>query len=666
MKPTDFRGDPPSRPAFGRGLLAGLAYGPAYLACEVLAAAAMLEWLGASARIFTVIRGELLAMLVGYAVLGAALGVALAPLVWLTERALPVRWRGPGVNYMLLAWSFIGIALLWNPQSILPRRAYVLGAFGALGVILAAILAGRAAQATGRRVPRARRRPLLAGVTVAAVVVAVRLLVGGGEVPRTAAPAGGTPRPNVVLIVADTLRRDHVSAYGYRRRTSPSIDRLAEEGALYERAYSTAGWTLPAHASLFTGLYTSTHQTDARSIRLGEGLRTLAEILRDHGYRTAGFSANPWLNPTSGLEQGFERLDYVGVRTVTGALFLTLAIDRWRAVRGQTPPDLGGAAVTERLIGWMDQAAPGPFFAFANYMEVHEPYGSVPEPFFSTFLDAPLPRDAGQEWVRDAPLFLCRGCEPSRPESAGVRCEGGRWRVSHQRRQQAEALYDAGVLYVDAQVGRIRAALDRHGLLDRTLVIVTSDHGETLGERGQMGHGLLYESVLEIPLVIRYPRLFPPRTTVPVTASLVDILPTVEEIVGLPRSATDGVSLVPGHLPAERPVLAEQAALPERTWRAVGRRLGCDYTLAGRDSASLRSGPHKLIWSSRGDHELYDPVHDPREETNLARERPEEVRRLAEALQGWRAALRKRSTGGHTYEVDPATRKALESLGYVN
>jgi arylsulfatase A-like enzyme len=172
--------------------------------------------------------------------------------------------------------------------------------------------------------------------------------------------------------------------------------------------------------------------------------------------------------------------------------------------------------------------------------------------------------------------------------------------------------------------------------------------------------------VLEIPLVIRYPRLFPPRTTVPVTASLVDILPTVEEVVGLPRSSTDGVSLVPGHLPAERPVLAEATALPERTWRAVGRRLGCDYSLAGRDSASLRSGAHKLIWSSRGDHELYDPAHDPREETDLARERPEEVRRLAEALQGWRAALRKRSTGGQTYEVDPATRKALESLGYVN
>ena len=665
MKPPDFPADPPSRPALGRGLLAGLAYGPAYLACEVLGAAALLEWLGASARIFAVIRAELLGLLVGYAVLGAALGLALAPLVWVTERALPPRWRGPGINFMLLAWSFIGLAFLWNGTSILPRRAYVFSAFGALGLILVVMLSLRAAALAGRALPRAWGRPLLAAAAIAAAILAVRG-VRDGRGQAATAPAAAAHRPNVVLIVADTLRRDHVSAYGYGRGTSPWIDRLAAEGTLYERAYSTAGWTLPAHASLFTGLYTSTHQTDTRSIRLGEGKRTLAEILRDHGYRTAGFSANPWLSPMSGLEQGFERLDYVGVRTVTGALFLTLVIDRWRELRGETRPDLGGAAVTGRLVRWIEQAAPGPFFAFANYMEVHEPYGSVPEPYFSAFLDAPVPRNVGQEWVRDAPLFLCRGCESTPAGSAGVRCEGGRWRVSDERRRQAEALYDAGVLYVDAQIGRIRAALERQGLLDRTVVIVTSDHGETLGERGQMGHGLLYDSVLEIPLVIRYPPLFPAGTKVTGTASLVDLLPTVEEVAGLARSSTDGVSLVPGHPLRERPMLAESFPLPERAWRAVGRRLGCDYSLAGRESASLRSGPHKLIWSSQGDHELYDLSTDPREETDLARERPEEVRRLAEALHGWRSALRKRSTGGQSYEVDPATRKALESLGYVH
>jgi arylsulfatase A-like enzyme len=349
---------------------------------------------------------------------------------------------------------------------------------------------------------------------------------------------------------------------------------------------------------------------------------------------------------------------------VTGSLFLNLALERWRAIRDEPPGDLGGAAVTERLLRWIDEAAPGPFFAFANYMEVHEPYGSVPEPYFSRFTDAPLPADAGREWLRDTALFLCRACAPG-PDT-GVLCESGHWRVSDERRRNAEALYDAGVLYVDAQVGRIHDALERLGLLDRTLVIVTSDHGETLGERGQMGHGLLYNSVLEIPLVVRYPRLFPPGTKVPAPVSLVDVLPTIEDVAGLPAAGRDGLSLVPGRALPSRPVLAEAAPFPEKAWRAIGRRLGCDYSLAGRETASLQSGSRKLIWSSAGDHELYDLAGDPREETDLRESDREQAARLEEALHAWRGALRRRRTGARSYEVDPATRKALESLGYVH
>ena len=234
----------------------------------------------------------------------------------------------------------------------------------------------------------------------------------------------------MVLIVVDTLRRDHVSAYGYARRTTPHMDRIAAEGVLYEQAHSTASWTLPAHASLFTGLYASTHQTDFGSIRLGDDKRTIAEMLHASGYRTAGFSANPWLNPRSGLEQGFERLDYVGVRTVTGSLFLNLAWERWRALREEPPPDLGGAAVTDRLVEWIEAAAPGPFFAFANYMEAHEPYGSVPEPYFSAFTEAPLAPEVGREWIRDTPMFLCRGCAPGPAMASGARAGAGAWTAS--------------------------------------------------------------------------------------------------------------------------------------------------------------------------------------------------------------------------------------------
>jgi arylsulfatase A-like enzyme len=649
--------------AVGRGLAAGLAFGAAYLAVEVLGAAATFEWMGATARVLAVIRVELLALLAGYLALGAALGLALSPAVALLERRLPPQWRGPGIHFMLLAWSFAALAFFWNAESILPRRAYAFIALGALGLILAVMLLGRALARAARVLPRALLWPL-AGVLLLVVAAAVPRLGLGSRPAEDAVRPGASDRPNVVLVVVDTLRRDHVGAYGYGRPTSPRIDRLASEGTIYERAFSTAPWTLPAHASLFTGLYTSTHQTDFGSIRLAEDKRTLAEILHEHGYRTAGFSANPWLNPTGGLEQGFERLDYVGVRTVTGSLFLNLAAERWGRMWDDPPADLGGAAVTGRLLRWIDEAAPGPFFAFANYMEAHEPYGSVPEPWFSRFTEAPLSPDVGRAWLRDTALFLCRGCASGPAE--GVRCEGGRWRVDDERRRHAEALYDAGVLYVDGQIGRLHDALARRGLLERTLVIVTSDHGETLGERGQMGHGLLYNSVLEIPLVVRYPPLFPPGTRVAAPVSLVDVLPTVEDALGLPRAARDGLSLVPGRELPSRPVLAEAAPFSEKAWRALGRRLGCDYSLAARETASLQSGSRKLIWSSAGDHELFDLARDPREETDLRARDGGQAQRLEEALHAWRAALRHRRSGGSSYEVDPATRKALESLGYVH
>jgi arylsulfatase A-like enzyme len=656
--------------SLARGLWTGAVYGAAYFATEALGAAAVFEWLGAGAGVFRVLEREMLALLAQYVLLGGVLGAVVTPAVVAVDRRLPTRWRGPGINFQLLGLAFIALALCWNPESVLPRRFYVFAAFGAQALILVFILLGRLGRAAVRRVPSSWRRPVFATAAVAAVVVLVLLGAPHARTRmRTRGPAA--PGPHVVLIVVDTLRRDHLSAYGYARPTSPHIDRLATEGALFERAYSTASWTLPAHASLFTGLYTSTHRTDAGSIRLPASLVTMAQVLAARGYRTAGFSANPWVTPMNGFERGFERFDYEGVRTVTGVFFITLLEDGWRARWGLAPADLGGEAVTGGLLRWIESVRSGgaPFFAFANYMEAHEPYGSVPEPFFSTFLTESVSPTAGRKWVRDAPLFLCSGCSETEglgPE--GLHCAGGRWRVGAERQRAATALYDAGVLYVDHQIGRVLEALDRAGLHDDTLVIVTSDHGESLGERGQMGHGgMLYDSVLDIPLVIRYPRLFPPGTRVAQPASLIDLLPTVAGAVGAPLPAlADARNLASPAARAERPVLAEYFPLAEHVWRAVGRKLRCDYGLAGRESASIEKEGFKYIWSSRGDHELYEPAADPREERNLIHDRADVGSRLDAELRAWRARLRASRPAAEDKAMDPATRKVLESLGYVN
>jgi arylsulfatase A-like enzyme len=652
----------------GRGLVTGAVYGAAYCAVEALGAAVIFEWLGAGAGILRIIEGELVSLLVRYALLGAVLGLVTSPAVSVVERVLPARWRGPGINFQLLGLTFIAISLFWNPDSVLPRRFYVVAAFGAQGLILLGILLGRLLRAALRRLPPSWRRPALAAAGVA-VVLAVGLRSTGARARLPVRPRGAAG-PHVVLIVVDTLRRDHLSAYGYSRPTSPHIDRLAAEGALFERAYSTASWTLPAHASLFTGLYVSTHATDAGQSRLPPSLPTLAQILAARGYRTAAFSANPWVTSLGGFDRGFERFDYLGVQTVTGVFFLNLVQEGWRERRGLPPPDLGGEEVTDGLVRWIDEVAPTgrPFFAFANYMEAHEPYGSVPEPFFSTYLETPLAPTIGRQWVRDTPLFLCASCLVGGEAPPGLQCAGAGWRVTPDRLRASTALYDAGVLYVDHQVGRVVEALDRAGLRDQTLLIVTSDHGESLGERGQMGHGgLLYNSVLEIPLVVRYPRLFPAGTRVAAPASLVDILPTVTAATGaLVRPAADAIDLGAGGGAAGRPLLAEYFPIAEHVWKAVGRRLRCDYHRAGRESASLQEEGYKYVWSSTGDHELFDIAADPSEERSILREQPEVASRLDAELRAWRARLTSPRTGAERDAIDPATRKALESLGYVN
>jgi arylsulfatase A-like enzyme len=656
-----------------RGLWTGAVYGAAYFAVEALGAAAIFEWLGAGAGIFRVIERELIVLLAEYALTGAVLGVLVAPAVAALEPRLPPRWRGPGINFQLLGWTFIAISFLWNPDSILPRRFYVFAAFGAQALLLVFILAGWLVRSAAARLRPSWRRPALATAAVTAVLaaaIAAGALRSPGARPRALATGSAPAAPNVVLIVVDTLRRDHLSTYGYPRPTSPHIDRLAAEGVRFEHAYSTASWTLPAHASLFTGLYPSTHRTDTGSILLPGSLITLAQVLAARGYRTGGFSANPWVTAMNGFDRGFERFDYVGVRTVTGVFFLNLMGEGWRARRGLAPADLGGEDVTDSLIRWTEDAgrSGAPFFAFANYMEAHEPYGSVPEPFFSAFVTAPLPATVGRQWVREAPLFLCSSCVEGESGPEGLQCTGGRWRVSAERRTAATALYDAGVLYVDHQIGRVVEALDRAGRRDDTLVVVTSDHGETLGERGQMGHGgLLYESVLEIPLIIRYPRLFPAGTRMGEAASLVDLLPTIAAAAGAPAPPLpDGRNLAPGAPAPERPVLAEYFPVAEHVWRAVGRRLRCDYHLAGRESASIESGGFKYIWSSRGENELYELAADPTEERNLVGERAEVASRLDVELKTWRARLRSPRRPEEGDRMDPATRKILESLGYVN
>ena len=670
-----------------RGVWTGVLYGVSYFIAENVCSVVFIKLAGVTA--LYVLRWELALLLPQYGLFGGAVGVALSPLVTLLEPRLPRFLSGPRFNLVLLATAFIAISCLWNPESIVDRYVYVLLALGALVVILVIAFVGKFTRLAGRLPllrPVARMHPVARGFVFAGVglvigAVAYFALRSPSIGPRATSSIGSegseAERPNIVLIVLDTLRQDHLACYGYRRETAPTIEGIAEEGVIFENAYTTAPWTLPGHASLFTGMYTSTHETDNGSIRLSAEKRTLAEILFENGYRTAGFSANPWISSISGLEQGFERFEYLGTQT-THAFFLNLAKERARAlITGSSHQDLGANTVNTHLLRWVEKVRHGdaPFFVFANFMEVHAPYGTVPEPYFSTFLEHSLPRNIGRKWAREKSLFMCRHCEGALEDfeaepTGSPECVDGRWRLPPARLAATNALYDAGILYVDYQIGRIYRALERAGILDETILIITSDHGESLGEGGTMGHGvLLHERVLKIPLVMRYPRIFPPGLRVSEATSLIDVLPTIEDMLGLPRSPlSDAVSLVPGGELAARPerVLAEYFPPEEHVWKAIGKALGCDYSYAGRVRASLGKGSLKYVWSSSGENELYNLEADPSEEENLIGGLPGEAQMLDAELHEWRANLRPEHSSAETYEIDPATQEALKSLGYIH
>lgn len=293
---------------------------------------------------------------------------------------------------------------------------------------------------------------------------------------------------SVVLVVLDTVRADHCSAYGYGKPTTPRLDRLAAEGLLFEHARATAPWTLPSHASLFTGRLAHQHGCHWEHRWLADSQETMAERLRDRGFATLGVTTNPNASSLYHLDQGFDDFR-----------------ETWRLRerhRGRSDSAIANAEIRE----WLEQRDDGrPFFLFVNYADAHLPYAPPP----------PYDRLFGIANARATALA-------GRPDLLQATLVGDE-KVGPQDVPGLSALYDGDVRTADERLGELVDLLDELGLKDDTLLIVTSDHGELLGEGGRVDHQLsLAESLLRVPLVVRYPRYVrPARVREPV--SLADI-----------------------------------------------------------------------------------------------------------------------------------------------
>jgi arylsulfatase A-like enzyme len=450
---------------------------------------------------------------------------------------------------------------------------------------------------------------------------------------------GPPVRPNILLVVIDTARADRFSFDGYARDTSPEIAAAGREGAVYERAYTPAPWTVPAHASLFTGLFPSSHGADSGHLRLDDERLTLAEVLRSAGYRTVAYTENPWVGKDYNFDQGFDTFEEI-----------------WRKVPGEGG-DKGAGLTNVRIDQWLTwregnpDARQQPFFLFVNYLETHLPY-NPPEPERFRFLSPPIDMQRVGRMSRfkhPEEMKFILGVSSLDPADLRLLSD----------------LYDGAIAYADRRTGEVIEMLRRRSLLDGTVVVVTSDHGELLGEHRLLDHKMnVFEQVLRIPMVLRYPAAVKPGQRIREPVLLQDLYPTLlglaaagpapsggsgapagpgpaagREAVPLPGVAGLGGDRARGGAAADprrpEPLIAEFARpvsfLDVMREAAPGR----DLSAWDRALVSYRVGDEKLHWSSDGRHHLYDLAADPSEDHDLGAERPERVRALAAEVEAW-------------------------------
>lgn len=415
--------------------------------------------------------------------------------------------------------------------------------------------------------------------------------------------AAQRPPANLVLISIDALRADHVSAYGYDRPTTPNIDALAAESVLFERAYSHISSTVPAFASVMTSKYPHHHGViETYNFALSEDENTMAERLRAAGLKTAALLGVGILMPTKGLNQGFETYSVAPFRER----------DYW----------LPAPHVTDAALKWLEENHHSRFFLWVHYFEPHQPYDIVPEGYRNRFLAAPGPKAL-----------------------SALRKKPGLYR--HRKKIIDE--YDGAVAFVDSQVGRLLGRLKEMGLRDRTMLVLTGDHGEGLLEHGLHGHVLqIYEPLVRVPLIIYVPRIRPSRVVDNVEH--IDILPTVLHQFGLDVAPSfDGRVL-----PLDGSAYPPRDAYAETWVSGQGRKV------------MINDGRWKLIMSDPGfgadERELYDLQSDPGESVNLAAQEYEKTAELEERLLGW---MKDYVAGHHFIGSTPAEVEMLKSLGYI-
>jgi arylsulfatase A-like enzyme/Flp pilus assembly protein TadD len=395
---------------------------------------------------------------------------------------------------------------------------------------------------------------------------------------------------NLLVITIDTLRADHIGIYGYEKINTPHIDSLGRKGAIFSNAFCHVPLTLPSHCSLFTGNLPLYHGVRDNGYRLPVFSLTLAEIMKDKGYKTAAFVGAFPLDSRFGLNKGFDVYDdFYGSRNI---------------VRDLSFIERKAEEVNKKVIDWITNNRNDRFFVWVHYFDPHAPY-EPPSPFDQDY--------AGRE-------------------------------------------YDGEIAYTDHVIGQLLNRLDQLRLQEKTLIILTSDHGEGLGEHKEKTHGIfIYDSTLRVPLIFHSPRLLPENTVVSDQVGLIDVLPTVLDLMGwdnipdMQGKSLKSVMLEGMSLPDKTCYIESVAAMMDRNWAPL---------------QGIRTRQWKYIDAPLP--ELYSLMSDPKEENNILNQKPEIARRLKEQLKGMiQISSSSLSSDVLKGRMDEDTRRKLMSLGYI-
>jgi arylsulfatase len=571
-----------------------------------------------------------------WALAGLALGLVMGKSIRWTDGLLC------GLAFVTVVGGYAN--LRWLPALLdAPSLVFDVGLIALVGTLV--FLAARSSR-------RYDVRPRIAAMILVGVLIGSGL--ASGRSPRTAAPPvvpTAAPGPDILVVLLDALRADHCSAYGYARNTTPVLDRLASEGALFEQVYSVSSWTKPVVATLFSGLYPTRHLNHAINARLPRRLLTLPEVYSAAGYRTGVFAENNFVSPLFGYDQGVEHFEgsdpAVYTQTILGHLLGQVAV-RFRPIMplvemarvldsldpGQRSFSRDGVDLPRRVLDWvrgLDES--DRFFGYVHLMKPHAPY-VAPAEFDGLF------SEAGSDGVIRPPHVEGIGPFARTPEQ------------DPERVRHLVANYDERIRFGDHQLGQIVDGIRARGR--DPLVVVLSDHGEEFGENGLFDHGhSLQEGAVRVPLVVSWPQRIPASTRVVSRNRLLDLPPSLLAWSGLE---------IPDQFDGEP--FAELGAGPEPDRPVL---LEVEHGPGYRARGLMRDGL-KLVVSEQGSRraeQLFDLGGDPAERNSIAVPGEDPLVWMIEELQTTFDALRGRATVSERTSIDPATEERLRALGYI-